>query len=81
VSALRTPAGVLEEIPPFRSRSLSEATLFRGLGALQEPVTEPCACGLPITALSDSDVDIQLAVAAHNRMPEHQLYRLRTGDA
>lgn len=75
------PTGQLEHVPPFRSRSLSEATLFRGLGALPEAVTEDCACGLAITALSDADEDVLLAVRAHQRMPEHQLYRMRMGGA
>lgn len=80
MTALRLPSGVLEEVPPLRSRSLSEATLFRGLGA-RESVTEACACGTPIVALSGSDQDVTLAVRAHQRMPEHQLYRLRMGGA
>ena len=77
------PTGRVEEVPPFRSTSLSEATLFRGLGAQvawAEPVTEACACGTPITAISELDEDITAAVRAHQRLPEHQLYRLRTGD-
>lgn len=80
MTALRLPTGLLEEVPPFRSASLSEGTLFRGLGAV-EPVSEPCACGTPIVAISDSDDDISSAVRAHQRLPEHQLYRLRMGGA
>lgn len=80
MTALRMPTGRLEHVPPFRSQSLSEATLFRGLGAV-ESVTEACACGTPIVALSGSDEDITLAVRAHQRMPEHQQYRLRMGGA
>jgi hypothetical protein len=86
VSALRTATGVLEEIPPFRSRSLSEQTLFRGHGETETylvhgRITEPCACGVSIVALSDADEDIVQAVRSHQRMPEHQLYRLRMRDA
>jgi hypothetical protein len=78
------PTGLLEAVPPFRSRSLSESTLFRGLGALEErpiAVIEPCACGTSIVALSDADEDVLLAVRSHQRLPEHQLYRLRMGGA
>jgi hypothetical protein len=88
VSALRTATGVLEPIPPFRSRSLSEQTLFRGhriegdtYVAPSPALIEPCACGISIVALSDADEDIVQAVRSHQRMPEHQLYRLRTRDA
>lgn len=82
MTALRMPTGVLEEVPPFRSTSLTEATLFRGLGAaVSERVTEACACGRAIVAASGSDNDIQAAVAAHNRVPEHCRYRLRMGGA
>lgn len=87
MSALRLPSGLLEEIPPFRSRSLSEATLFdghRGAAtylAVASPVTSACACGLAIVARSLVDEDVVEAVRAHHRMPEHQLYRLRQGGA
>lgn len=84
MSALRMPTGVLEEVPSYRSRSLSESTLFRGLGAVEErpiAVIEPCACGTSIVALSDADEDVVVAVRSHQRLPEHQLYRLRMGGA
>jgi hypothetical protein len=86
VSALRGTADVTYEVPPFRSQSLSEAALFRGhriegdtYVAPPPVLIEPCACGISIVALSDADEDIVQAVRSHQRMPEHQLYRLRYG--
>lgn len=77
MSALRTPQGLLEEIPPFRSVSLSERTLMRGYGSPatgRGPVirTEPCACGGHLELRVGDEVDE--LVADHNATIGHQAW-------
>lgn len=75
MTAFRGPHGVLlEEIPPFRSASLSESTLLAGYSQQSLPVlrSELCACGGVITQhLHD---DVAQVVEAHNETERHQVW-------
>ena len=74
MSALRLPTGRLEELPPFRALSLSEATLFRGYSRPEPAVVrrEPCACGGVLELLAGGEVDE--LVASHNATERHQAW-------
>lgn len=80
MTALRLPTGLLEEIPPFRSASLSEATLLRGYATgagdhpslAMDPVVEPCACGEAIAVYPGQR--LEEVVAVHVRGIRHRTW-------
>jgi len=62
-----------------RREGASERDLFRGYGGvgrvIDQPVVEPCVCGLDVVAISKREADVAQAVAAHNLMREHEAWR------
>ena len=57
-------------------RSLTEDELFAASGTGVRPAARPCACGDNVVCIPGEEA---LGVAAHNRLPSHQIWRHQGG--